>query len=263
MEIKVTDYHLNSGIYQFTIKDKTINGITGSNQQDLLEILTLKHKYKGKITINNQELLEEDINSYKKKIVLIKEQIEKDYYNTKVYECMYQEIKRKKLGICDPKKSIIDSLKVVGLDISYLNRNIKELSTSEKKLIQISLAFLSNPEVIIMEEFIQKLDLKIEKYIMLLLEKIVEYYDKTIVIISNNTDFLYQYTSHIIITKKEEVLVEGKTEDVLQRVDFLKRNGIRVPEKVEWTYIAKKEKNAKIDYHKDVRDMIKDIYKHV
>ena len=176
---------------------------------------------------------------------------------------MYEELKRKKIDIKDPKKKIIDSLIAVDLDISYLNRNIRDLSTSEKKLFQLSLAFLSNPELIIIEEFTNIFDLKKEKYIMLLLERLIETYGKTIIVISNNTDFLYQYTSHIIITKNQEVLVEGKTSEVLQRVDFLKRNGIKIPEKVEWTYIAKKDKQAKIDYHKDVRDMIKDIYKHV
>ena len=263
MEIKVTDYHQNSGIYSFTIQDKTINGITGINQFDIEEIVLLKHKYKGLIAINNQELKKEDINQYKQLISVIKEQIDKRYYSYKVYECMYEELKRKKIDIKDPKKKIIDSLTAVDLDISYLNRNIRDLSSSEKKLIQLSLAFLSNPELIIIEEFINKFDLKTEKYIMLLLERLIENYGKTIIVISNNTDFLYQYTSHIIITKNQEVLVEGKTPEVLQRVDFLKRNGIKIPEKVELTYIAKKDKQVKIDYHKDVRDMIKDIYKRV
>ena len=29
------------------------------------------------------------------------------------------------------------------------------------------------------------------------------------------------------------------------------------------TYLARKDKEVKIDYHKDIRDIIKDIYKHV
>ncbi len=263
MEIKISDYQLNSGIYNFTIKDKAINGVAGTNQLDIMNIIKIKHKYKGKIWINNEEIKKEDVNKYKKRISIIEEVIDKNTYSFKVYEFMYHEIKTKKIPLKNPKKKILDSLKIVGLDFSYLNRTIKDLSSSEKKLIQFSLALLSNPDLIIIEEFINIIDLKKEKYLMLLLEKMIEYYGKTIVLLSNNPDFLYQYTSHIIITKNKEVLVEGKTEDILQRVDFLKRNGIKVPEKVEWTYIAKKEKQAKIDYHKDVRDMIKDIYKHV
>ena len=50
---------------------------------------------------------------------------------------------------------------------------------------------------------------------------------------------------------------------IYQRVDFLKRNKFDVPEIIEFTYLAKKKKAVKIDYHKDIRDIIKDIYKHV
>ena len=43
----------------------------------------------------------------------------------------------------------------------------------------------------------------------------------------------------------------------------MKKNRVNIPEIVEFTYQAKKEKKAKIDYHRDIRDLIKDIYKHV
>ena len=46
-------------------------------------------------------------------------------------------------------------------------------------------------------------------------------------------------------------------------MDYIKRNGYKVPEIVQFTYKAIKKKKVKIDYHKDIRDIIKDIYKHV
>ena len=39
--------------------------------------------------------------------------------------------------------------------------------------------------------------------------------------------------------------------------------GIDVPELPLITYLAKKEKGVKLFYHDDVRDIIKDVYKHV
>ena len=44
---------------------------------------------------------------------------------------------------------------------------------------------------------------------------------------------------------------------------FLKRNKFDIPDIVMFTYKAKKDKKVKIDYHQDIRDIIKDIYKHV
>ena len=156
-----------------------------------------------------------------------------------------------------------DSLKIVGLDDTYLKRNFYTLSTSEKKLFQLSLELLLNPEIIILEEPLKVLDMKNRKRIMMVLKKIKDTYQKTIVILSNDPEVLYKETDHLILFKNDKILVEDKTMDVYQRVDFLKRHKVEIPEIVEITYLAKKNKNVKIDYFRDVRDIIKDIYKHV
>ena len=67
----------------------------------------------------------------------------------------------------------------------------------------------------------------------------------------------------MIIIKEENILMEGIPSDVYQKISFLNRNKINIPDIVKVTYLAKKNKGIKIDYHKDVRDIIKDIYKHV
>ena len=121
---------------------------------------------------------------------------------------------------------------------------------------------MTNPEVIIMIEPFKDFDIKTERRITSLLQIIKEQYDKTIVVISNDTNMLYKYADFLIIEKNHKVIAEGNSKEMLERVDFLKRHGIQVPDIVEFTYLAKKKK-VKIDYHKDIRDLIKDIYKHV
>ena len=104
--------------------------------------------------------------------------------------------------------------------------------------------------------------MKNEKKLVLLLRKIKEKYDKTIIFISPNSNLLYKYTDYLIVYD-DKLLREGKTSTILEDVEFLKRNSLSVPEIVEFTYLAKKKYNVKIDYHSDIRDIIKDIYKHV
>ena len=146
---------------------------------------------------------------------------------------------------------------------NYLERDLVTLSNSEKKLILIARGLLSNPDTILIEEPFMYLDLKQEKRLVMLLNKLKEQYNKTIVIKSEDIDSLYKYTNNIIIIKNMQVLLEGDTKEVLHRVDYLKRNGISIPNAVRFTYLANKDKDAKIDYHSDIRDIIKDIYKHV
>jgi len=259
MEIK---YKEENGL-NFTINNNEINGIYGTNKEEIIDQIYLKKNTKGTVLINQEELLSKERNRYKNKMFIVEEEMNSHNLQQKVYECMYQEIIRRKLTLKDPKKKIIDSLKIVDLDITYLNRNIKDLSASEKKLLQIGICLMNNPEVIILKEPFKKMDKKMERRVFLFFQKIKELYDKTFIIVSDDSNKLYQYTTHIIIEKNHKVLIEGKTEEVYQKVDFLIKNRISVPEIVLFTYKAKKEKKVKIDYHKDIRDLIKDIYKHV
>ena len=263
MEIKWKDYEVENNILNFTIKNTEFNGIITKDKKRVMDILFLKNKYTGSIIIDEKEIDKKDINNYKKKIIMIKEFIPSFFQNKKIFEYMYYEIRRKNLKLKNPKKKMIDSLKIVGLEIDYLNRNIDTLSSSEKKLVQIGICLMCNPEVIIMEEPFKCFDMKATKKIVMLLQKIKDQYEKTFIIISNDTNMLYRYANHLIIYKNNKILVEGNSKEILERVDFLRKNRITIPEIVEFTYLAKKKKNVKIDYHKDVRDIIKDIYKHV
>ena len=263
MEVKFKGYKCKDNSLDFTIKEKEVNGICGKNYENLINIIKLKNSYKGKIIINDIELNKDNINTFKNKINVVKEEIEDSIYIQTVYDLLKYEIERRKLSIKNPEKKIYDSLKIVNLDKELLERNIYTLSSSEKKFSQLAISLLSNPDMIILIEPFKFLDMKNENRIMILLNKIREQYKKTIVIVTNNTNIIFKYTTHTIIFKVDKILVEGDTKDIFQRVDFLSRNKINIPEIVEFTYLAKKKKNVSIDYHSDIRDIIKDIYKHV
>ena len=262
MEIKFENYKLKDNTINFTINSKDITGIIGNSKEDILNIVNEKSVKRGKVLVDGKELNKEELLSLKKTISIADSNHLITFYNS-IYEIMYYEIKRRNLSIKNPNKKIVDSLKIVGLDISILIKNINEISTSEKQLLSIALSLLSNPNIIILKEPLICLDRKNEKRLMILLQKLKDSYDKTIIILSEDSNILYQYTNHLIIAKTNKILIEGNSKDILERVDFLKRNRIPIPDIVEFTYLAKKNKKVKIDYHKDIRDIIKDIYKHV
>ena len=119
-----------------------------------------------------------------------------------------------------------------------------------------------NPEIIVMVEPFQYFDRKVERRMIILFQKMKEFYDKTIILISKDANMIYKYTNYLIIEKNHKILLETETKEIYQKVDFLIENKIELPDIVEFTYLARK-RGAKIDYHKDLRDLIKDIYKHV
>ena len=223
------------------IKEKTITGVITDTKEDIIE--NIKNKSIQKVGIVREDYLSSN-------------------FLIKVYEYMYYEIRRKRLILKNPKKKIDDSLRIVGLDNSYLNRNVNSLSSSEKILVILAISLLSNPDIIILDDLFKYFDKVNEKKLIMLLEKIRDQYNKTIILINDDSEVLYKYTSKLII-KKNNLFIEDNTNKLFQRVDFLRKNNIKVPEIIELTHLIKKKKKIKLEYHKDVRDILKDIYKHV
>ena len=259
MEIKFNEVIHDDYNLTFSISSKDITGIIGDN---ILDIINLDYFLKGEVYYT-KKLLKSNYNTIKRKISLVSSNFIKQPHLDTVVENMEYIIIDKRLTIKDPKKKIEDSLKIVGLNKTYLTREINSLSKSELRLISIAISLLSNPEIIILDNIFRELDTKYQKKIYMLLMKLKDSYKKTIIIYSNNSNILYKYTNKMIFIKNKKVLLEGKTEEVYQRVNHLQRNGFDIPDIVLFTYLARKKKNVNISYHKDIRDIIKDIYKHI
>ena len=257
------NYKYKDNILNFSIIEKEINGITGKETKNLVNIIKLNNSVKGKIIVNNNELTKEEIKKKRKEIIYIDSEINQTIYHQTIYDLLYSEIASKKIQTKNIDKKIIESLKIVGLTEDILVRNFYSLSSSEKKLIQVARALLSNPNILIFNEPFKFLDMRNEKKLIMLLNRIKDQYNKTIILVSNNSNILYKYTNHLIIFKNNKILIEGNTSDIYIKIPFLIKNRIEIPEIVEFTYLTKKKKNANLEYHKDIRDIIKDIYKHV
>ena len=55
---------------------------------------------------------------------------------------------------------------------------------------------------------------------------------------------------------------EGPTEELYENITFLERYNYEIPNSIKFISTIK-DKGIKIDYKKDIRDIIKDIYKSV
>ena len=262
MELTWKEYPYKDKTINLTIKEKKIIGLTGNHIEDLLEIILLKGN-KTKIEVNGKELKEKDFYPTKSKISFVPQFIEDNIHETTIEEQMIEYMKHNDIYPKNLKKKCKDALKIVGLEESFLKRNIYTCSSSEKKRIQIALELLKNPEIIVLEEPFQVLDIPNKKKIRMVLRRIKDQFEKTIIIVSNNPNMLLQETEELIIFKNDKILAQENTMDCYQRVDFLKKHKIEVPDIIDFVYLAKKNKKAKIDYAKDIRDLIKDIYKHV
>lgn len=152
-------------------------------------------------------------------------------------------------------------LEILDLDFSFLDRKVNTLSFTDKIYLNIIRSILKGEDKLIFVDMFKYLDYSNQKKIVLLLNYLKEknYY---IIITSIDVDDLYKYSDYSIVWYKQ-MIDYGKTLDVYSEVDAFVKNKITAPTLAMITYKAKKDKNVKLFYSKDVRDIIKDIYKHV
>ncbi len=193
---------------------------------------------------------------FRKEIELVDKRFVNLFNIDNIYEYFIEYIRYKKLEVEDVDKKIKDSLRIVGLKVDILDRRISTLTGSEVKLLQFALAFLTNPKVILLDEPFRGLDLNVRKKLIRIITRLKDKFAKTIVIYSNNPNYLYQYTDYLIVLKDNKVLVEGNCSDVF----FDSKYNIKRPDIVSFILLVKEKKNVKLPRRKSVMDLIKDIY---
>lgn len=244
----------------FTVDSKSIIGIYGRHKSLLLEILDLTKDYSGTIWYNNEKVTKENINNFQKMVGYV---TQKDLFvMTKVEEELLFVMNKYEYTARDDKTRILNSLKLVGLPESILKRKIVTLSKSEKILVKFASVLLVNSKVILVDDVLSYLSYPYKRKILQLLKKLKVKKDRLIIFSTNDVDFLYEFTDKVIFIDDGRVVASGKTDKVFLDFKLLEKYHIDVPELVNFVVLAK-EKGARLNHHRDILDLIKDVYKHV
>ena len=183
-------------------------------------------------------------------------------FNTKTlkdeldYMCALYNVKKK--TFMDTLEKIFETL---NLDEKILSRRINELSRSEAYKFYLSINTIINKDVYIFNDFTKYLDRNEIKDFLKLID-ILKANEKIIFISDSDINIIYNYTKNMIYEKYNELFLVDTTQ-FLTDVNLLREENIPIPTLVKITYLARKNKNVMLSYHKDVRDIMTDIYKHV
>lgn len=239
-------------------KINAIVGKSGSGKTTLLELITgILKPTTGKVLIAEKEIdnlnnafdigyVSQDNNQFLQKTV--KEELEMllKLYNYKLKE---------------KNKRINDSLIMVGLNEKYLNLNINNLSSGEKKKLALASALILNPSILIIDEPVIGLDRKTKEELKKIFRILKTRYNRTIIFVSNNLDFVLEVADYVYVLYDKEIVLEGKKIDVLSKTDILKKYGIIGPNITSFENLVLTKKQIKIGYRYEINDLIKDIYR--
>jgi ABC-type branched-subunit amino acid transport system ATPase component len=76
-------------------------------------------------------------------------------------------------------------------------------------------------------------------------------------------DMLYKIIDDIIIFEDGSILISGNKEEVFSKSKLLKEHDIEIPKILEFSNKVIIEKNIKLGYYDDIKDLIKAVYRNV
>ncbi len=220
----------------FYLDSNKIHGIIGpigSGKTTLLELMNgLNKPTSGSINVGKYNLTDRrklNFTRYRYDVGLVYQFPEKQFFcNTVGEEIAFSEKiydkKHKSL-----KNKVINVLKMVGLDETYINRSPLKLNGGEKRRIAIASVLISNPKLLIMDEPTIGLDNNSKKRLMKLLKALKEKHNKTIIIVTHDVDMLYEIVDNVIVLNKGNIVKTGSKIDVFKNVELLDENNTPVP----------------------------------
>lgn len=227
-------------VENINVEPSFILGVFGNDSSNLVEGIS-----QSKVKINNKFL----------KVCFISQ--EQKFYTTTVlkelrlyYENNYTE-------------EIEDLLDDFGMDTEIFNRRVCDLSLGERYLVTILLNMIEDKDVYIFPDIFANMDYLNKKNLKAIIRRL-KFANKIIIVESHNEDLLNEIVDGLLIIKDNKILIQGTLEQIYcDNIDILINNDVAIPKLCQITYKALKEKQVKLFYHQDVRDIIKDIYKHV
>ena len=150
-------------------------------------------------------------------------------------------------------------LDIFSLNKEFLNKKIKKLSLSEKRLLKYIEALMSDKKIIVIDEAYLYLDLFYKKKITNLLKNEVK--KKTILVGSHSSNDIFYLCDRILLIKDKKHYYDLAF-DVFGDNELLKEYGVKKPDSICFVDLCHK-KGKKINYTRDIRDLIKEVYKNV
>lgn len=160
-------------------------------------------------------------------------------------------------------KRMKEALKMVGLPISYLDRNPFTLSSGEMEALSLAEVLILNPKVIIIDNPSVGLDNDRCDKLVKLIKKLSTKYKKTVIVFSSDMDFLLRVMDNYLLLKNGKVFLEGNRKNLIRDINKFKSANVGSFRIIDFISTVNKKYNVNLEYTLDIKELMKDIYRNV
>ncbi|MBE5820746.1 MAG: ATP-binding cassette domain-containing protein [Clostridiales bacterium] len=241
----------------FSIKEGTFNiliGPSGSGKTTLLKSVFGLLEYNGVISINDLIVEQKNFQKLRKKIGIYLgiEVLE----NKSVFLNTIEPLKNLDYKEDISKKKVYSITKKIGIE-NLLYKEVSELSYSEKKVVAFVQSIIHEPDIILIDNIFDSLDIYYKNKILNYLKQINK--KCTILLVTNNTEDLI-YADNILILKNGKLNEIGPLEELLKQENIFSKNELKLPFVIDLSYkLNAYDLIDKIIY--DVDEMVDEIWR--
>lgn len=245
------------------INQGSIVGFVNDNLSIIGElIMAIKRPSKGEIKIDNMVIKRtshiNNVQLLRKKVGFVKARDTK-FLCKSVKEEIKNTMKNYSYKTVNVTKHIVDSLKIVGLNENYLDRDPNTLSYTEKKKVNLACAMSYNPEILILDNFEKGMIFREREYFRKLFLKLKNKFKKTIILIGNDLTFMFDVVDKVYVINKGKLVLSGD-KDIFYEDKLY--NYVEMPKIVDFTKYANLLGHSILEYT-DIKELIKELYRNV